>query len=148
LQLLAESIDGIDTVIDDGMIDGQCCDLNKHEVNRMAKKQAKQSTGEKVRMELRFDSDVYEGIRRIADEAEISVNQLMQGIARWAASAAHVGECDLVESDGIQQWSTRVHPGCVWFGTGPDAEQPVFELDFTERHVVRERWDEKPTAEM
>ena len=108
-------------------------------------------TAEKARFELRFDSDVYDGIKRIADEADISVNQLMQGMARWALEHAHVGEPEAGEYGEIK---THEQPGCVWFG---DTEGIVedeegnprwaggprvfFALDFTERHVVRDTWD-------
>lgn len=53
----------------------------------MAKKkpapQSNESPG-KVRFEVRFDEDVYNRVKKLADEAQISVNQLMHALARWA----------------------------------------------------------------
>ena len=115
----------------------------------MAKKQQPKPRDEgKARFELRFDEDLYADIKRIADETEISVNQLMQGIARWAVKYAHPCE-EVIEyspHDGVE---SRSQPGCVWFGHQPDVcndgdvpfpidAQVFFHLDFTERRVVRE----------
>ena len=47
---------------------------------------------DKTRFELRFDNDVYEGVRKLADEAGVSINQLMHGLARWAVRKLRVGE--------------------------------------------------------
>ena len=105
---------------------------------------------DKVRFELRFESDVYAGIKDIAERADISLNQLMQGISRWAVSNAHVG--DLVE--GRDGPTTIEEPGCLWFGKDidelvdeleedesvPTIPSVAFALDFTERTVVREGW--------
>lgn len=100
----------------------------------------------KTRVELRFDSDLYEEVKQLADEAEISVNQLLQGITRWAMKYAHAGEASF---DGSEV-NRREQPGCVWFGHDgveytddegqPSATSPelYFNLDFTERHVVKE----------
>lgn len=115
----------------------------------MAKKQQPKPRDDgKARFELRFDEDLYAEIKRIADETEISVNQLMQGIARWAVKYANPRE-EVTEFDphGIR---SKPQPGCVWFGHQVDAheipgENPIhidaqvfFHLDFTERRVVRE----------
>ena len=101
----------------------------------------------KARFELRFDDDLYAAIKEAAEAAEISVNQLMQGIARWAMKHAHPGEEPYWLTDdlcGVAQ------PGCIWFGHSADVEEDrwgemsrvpptlYFSLDFTERHVVRE----------
>ena len=111
---------------------------------------------DKVRFELRFDADVHEGIRRLAEGAEISVNQLMQGLARWAVENGHVGE-PARSSAGILY--AKEQAGCVFFGklgvvyteeeqlkylkvAHEDREEEpgsvVFLLDFTERRVIRE----------
>jgi len=125
----------------------------------MAKKKAKgvgQRAG-KTRVELRLDDDVYESIKRIADGAEITVNQLINGLARWAGANGHIGEPDRTV-DGVVH--TKPIPGVVWFGKAgqyyeeqhkeahweefrenlPDYSkgQHSFTLDFTERRVVRE----------
>ncbi len=129
----------------------------------MARKNAsppKQRDEGKTRFELRFDDDVYDAVKRAADETGISVNQLMQGIARWAMKHVHPSEeVQYVTQDVIH---CTAQPGCVWFGqettdvvevqVGPDPEMTeqgiiparlYFTLDFTERSVVREP-DPKP----
>jgi hypothetical protein len=94
----------------------------------------------KTRFELRFDTDVYESVARLADEVGVSLNQLMQGITRWAVANAHPGEFvgDHVRDASGDPLVTRDQPGVVWFANEED-NVPCFELDFTERRVVRER---------
>ena len=114
----------------------------------------------KTRFELRFSDALYERLKRIADEADISFNQFMQGLGQWAASNAIVGEPERQE-DGVVH-AKRI-PGVVFFGYrggqkekeeialeaweyGGDTSQvdPItpgkvfFTLDFTERRVVRD----------
>lgn len=120
----------------------------------MAKRKTNSKVNDKTRVELRFDTDLYERVKATADEAEISVNQLLQGIARWAMGNAHVGEPDGRDRD--EAISTVPTPGCVWFGR-EDIEllddenflRPCvyFALDFTERRVVREEWPGVGSAE-
>ena len=119
----------------------------------MAKKKRQPEPEGKVRFELRFDADVYEKVKGIADDAEISVNQLMQGIARWAGERAVIGE-PLPVMGGH---STKPVAGCVWFasasswGMGDDDGEgvpvcdgwPLFCLDFTDRRVIRDEWVER-----
>ena len=115
----------------------------------------------KSRFELRFDSEVYEGIRRLAEQSGISVNQLMQGLAGWAIKRGIPGESERDE-DGFVK--VRDQPGCVFFGKrganwkpgereeweeaygedmGDYREQGevIFTLDFTVRRVVRDEDD-------
>jgi hypothetical protein len=122
----------------------------------MAKKGSTGRDDGKCRLEIRFDSDVYTKIKGIADSAEISVNQLLHGIARWAAANAVIGEPYHDEAGRIQN---RRQPGCVWLGK-PSKYHPggvglnehqepeeyeghwekgnvIMSLDFTERRVVR-----------
>ncbi|MBL4702395.1 MAG: hypothetical protein JKX85_14180 [Phycisphaeraceae bacterium] len=123
----------------------------------MARRIAKRSPdSDKTRFELRFDTDLYREIQKIADEAQISVNQLMQGISRWAVKTAHVGEGKLEGEGTSQDITTTPQPGCVWFGRESDVAEYTdskgeqnfyqtppeifFNLDFTERHVVRENF--------
>ena len=96
----------------------------------------------RARLELRIDADVVSELQKLAERVGVSVNQLMQGIARWAVGHAHPGEAD-VDDHGII--STRPQLGCVWFGkdeTEAEDEQGfphldpgyvAFSLDFTER---------------
>lgn len=104
-------------------------------------------TPSKTRVELRLDSDLHTKIKALADEADISVNQLIQGVMRWAMRRANVGEAEMLAYDHIDVTTT---PGCVWFGNHRDVvidedgneflQEPelIFQLDFTERNVVRE----------
>jgi len=55
----------------------------------------KKAASSKARLELRFEKDVYKGIKEIAEEADLSLNQLMEGITRWAIQYAHVGVPDI-----------------------------------------------------
>lgn len=122
---------------------------------------------DKVRFELRFDRQVYEQVRRLADETGVSINQLMQGLARWGASALKPGE---PQRDDNGYVSVREQPGCLWAGRHgrgkkissneffdengrePMCDDELWErdvseygkgevyvfLDFTERRVVRD----------
>jgi len=88
----------------------------------MAKKAAKRPAravpaepAGKVRFEVRFDEDVYSGVKALADSAQISVNQLMHALARWAVQNCKSGEPDRTE-DGFVTGSTKPQPGCIWAG--------------------------------
>ena len=119
----------------------------------MAKRAAQPRDEGKTRFELRFDDELYAEIKSAADETGISVNQLMQGIARWAMKHAHPGH--EADHDSHGEVRSKPQPGCIWFGdlpapyewtdpktfeTGTDVSPGdlAFSLDFTERHVVRE----------
>ena len=88
----------------------------------MAKRQSKTASGNsasensgKVRFEVRFDEDVYQGVKKIADEAQISVNQLMHALARWATQNAKAGEPKL-NHIGMWMGETKPQPGTVTIG--------------------------------
>ncbi len=113
----------------------------------------------KARVDLRFDTDVLEKIKKLSDDAQVSMNQLMHGLARWATENVHPGEPFFPQGDKFLQ--VRRQPGCLWAGkkniryseeekmehlnmtngesTLEDEPGKVFFiLDFTERRVVRE----------
>ncbi len=118
---------------------------------RTRAKSVKQEVG-KTRMQLRFDDDVYQGVQRVADAAGISVNQFMQGIARWAVD--HVNQGEPVRHKDIMggcMFRVEPRPGCMWFDKDggdygrayDDAGEKtfhyarmVFWLDLTERSAV------------
>jgi len=106
----------------------------------MARRKVKQDElTEKTRLQLRIDTDLANRLEKLADDVGVSTNQLLQGVMRWAVENAHPGE---ISKFGTVI-ETRPRPGCVWFGrnapTSEDDESSVaFELDFTERRVVRE----------
>lgn len=93
---------------------------------------------------LRFDNEVYMGIKDLAERTGVSANQLMEGFARWAIKNVRVGMPrvnELGEVIGEEQ-----EQGCVWAGEVPNPENTgqrqlrgvwMF-LDFTNRRVVRE----------
>lgn len=110
---------------------------------------------EKTRLELRFEPDIAEGLKQLADDADISVNQLLQALSRWAIDNGHAGEAVHDEKGMVR---TKDQPGCIWFGkeafrlTPKDAEyhhvqeheraskgRHIFTLDFTVRRVVRDQ---------
>ena len=108
---------------------------------------------------LRFDDAVFAGIKKLAEESCITVNQLMQGLARWAIENGRSGEPYNNEAGKLCE---RTQPGCVWFGTPavfhssdereelaaqlggkPDDYEwsfgrQFFKLDYTERSVVKD----------
>ena len=90
----------------------------------------------KARLELRFDDNIYQGIKRLADDAQISVNQLMQGLARWAIQTGRVGEPYHNEAGHLTE---RQQAGCVWFGTPASAPPEEYQ-----RHEMAERYGDAP----
>ena len=114
-------------------------------------------TGGKMTFLLRFDEELHARVKQLAESAQISVNQLMQGVSRWMIQNAQLGEPSRDESG---QLHSRPQAGCLWFGrpSSPpdlqmrealarefggspdeyteDAGNLVFALDFTERRVL------------
>jgi hypothetical protein len=110
----------------------------------------------KTRLELRFDPELTERVKRLADDAGVSVNQLLQGLSQWAVDNAVRGE-PYRDENGLVR--VREQAGCIFFGRvaenrtpeeiddleahygrkwEPDKGSIVFVLDFTVRRVVRE----------
>src|SRR5262245_17082555 len=113
-----------------------------------AGKGAKQETAveEKARVELRLDRVVFDGLVKLSSESGISLNQLMQGLGRWAIRNGQPGEGIRDEFGNVRV--TR-QAGCVFFGVAghhaivnEDGDEEwrkgdvIFNLDFTERHVI------------
>lgn len=104
---------------------------------------------EKARIELRIDAELAAKMKKVAEGAEISVNQLVTGILHWAMAKAHVGEPKWDERKTVLVGSEK-QAGCLWFGetlAGPEGDNPdrkpwrgevYFKLDFTERRIVKE----------
>ena len=117
----------------------------------MAKRNTSAKNTGKTRVELRFDTDLYDRVKELADAADISVNQLLQGITRWAMDRSNLGEPKYVHPQ--EAIETKHVPGCVWFGNadfktyddgGYTPPEILFSLDFTERYVVRDDWAAEP----
>ncbi len=96
----------------------------------------------RTRIEIRLDDDLAHEVRELAEKSNISINQLLQGITRWAVRVAHVGEAEVTEHNEIV---THDEPGCLWFGRDTDDDgTPLmpgilyFTLDYSERWAVRD----------
>lgn len=97
----------------------------------------------KDRVELRLDYELNDKLKDVADEAGISVNQLVQGLLYWAIPQAHIGYPIADSSD--QFIHTEKRDEMVWFGEdgkriGPD-DCPVdscyyFTLDFSSKRAI------------
>lgn len=91
----------------------------------------------KTRFEVRFDDDVADGLRNLADRAQVSVNQLLHGLARWAIQNPRLGD-PRVNPDGSvhEQDSSEVQPGAIWWGktailrylTGDEREERIRQI--------------------
>lgn len=102
------------------------------------------SEGGRTPFILRFENDVYEAIKDLAEQAGVSVNQFMDGLSRWAVRNVRIGEPVINEAGEVV--GERSERGCVWAGEiasqGDEtkAEKPKgvwMSLDFTGRRVVR-----------
>ena len=133
--------------------------MNQKGIEEMAKRKAKAAGKRpgKTRVELRLDEDVFERIKNLADGAEVTVNQLVNALVRWAGDNGHAGE-PYRNADGVLL--DKEMAGVVWFGKhghylsdeekemhwhSYDEQAPEFHkgeriltLDFTERRVIVE----------
>lgn len=102
---------------------------------------------EKARIDLRLDPSVHASLKRLSEESGLSLNQLLQGLARWATQTGHAGAPNWIDDLDVVQ--TEKEPGVVWFGRNginPDGEpmgggEVLLVLDFTERSAVRRPQD-------
>ncbi|MCE5279945.1 MAG: hypothetical protein ABFD92_16485 [Planctomycetaceae bacterium] len=96
-----------------------------------------------VRLEVRLESDVVKSLKRLSASAGVSVNQVMQGVCRWAADHAHVGVP--VPDDGGEEFVSKPMPGVIWFGrdgrVGGSPPSVFFGLDFSSGRAVRDDWE-------
>lgn len=85
---------------------------------------AETETQERVPCMVRLAPNVHETCRRLADEAGISLNQLIHGLCNFAAQNGRVGY-GRREQDG----TVTCHPltGCMWFGRPSTSEAQVME---------------------
>lgn len=125
----------------------------------MAKKKATKkqtrTADDKTAFQVRFDADLHAEMKAAAEEAGISLNQLVQGICRGALAYLVQGEARVADDGLVQVEPTKK---CVFFGeTGrrltpeereiyEEADHPPppdkkgfvwFGLDFTDRGFVR-----------
>lgn len=116
---------------------------------KQPRKQGSAGRSRKPRFELRLDEALYTQVKSISEEADISMNQLIEGVLRWAMPMAHAGELrvdDDVEASRIPYRKGQSVPvqGCVWFGVAPwvDDDGPndgrfLFQLDYSGRSAVK-----------
>jgi hypothetical protein len=113
----------------------------------MARKKPTRGGKDITRFEVRFPTDVHDGLQRLAAEADVSVSQLIVGVCRWAVMHGHAGEFAGITDDGGEpQARTEPRDGCLWFGPddladlGPGGNLgdlgPVFRLDYTDRRAL------------
>lgn len=107
---------------------------------KAAKKRADRDPG-KTRFEVRFDTEVYEELRAVAERIGVSVNQLLQGLGRWAIKNPRPG--DPVRQDSglvYAEKTTEAQQGAVWWGTTASyrpmtaSERADLERDMIEAH--------------
>ncbi|NNJ26790.1 toxin-antitoxin system HicB family antitoxin [Alienimonas chondri] len=112
---------------------------------------AESDSSKPVPMQVRLDPELHAKVKDLAEQTDISVNQLVQGVLRWAVENAVHGEPEI--RPGFQFVNRREVPGCVFFGrTGtwtredPEDERTervgdygcvFFGLDFSGRGLVR-----------
>ena len=75
----------------------------------------KKTTPESSQFALRLRPELYEQLRDTAEEARISMNQLIQGLCEACIENAHLGEASVVPGeDGI--FTAIEEAGCLFFG--------------------------------
>ena len=73
------------------------------------------SDDEKVAFQVRFDADLHQKLKQQAEEAGISLNQLIQGVCRACSENLHVGEFKFV-NDQMKLGTIKYTKRCVTFG--------------------------------
>jgi hypothetical protein len=94
-----------------------------------------------VPLQIRVSPGVHATLKQAADRADISVNQLVQGVLQWSAFAVRQGRPVLLE-DVIEE---REGERCVWFGeptmiVDGHRVRPgnfIFALDFSDQGALR-----------
>jgi len=66
---------------------------------------------------LRLKAEVYNRLKSVAEQADVSMNQLVQGFCEAAVNTALVGE---PIQAGKGNYKLRKTPGCICFGTFDD----------------------------
>lgn len=101
---------------------------------------------DKARIDLRLDPDVHADLKRLADSSGLSLNQLLQGVARWASQNGHPGRPTFHEHLGFV--GTVDEDQMIWFGETDEDDTPppkegelhahvAFVLDYSDRAAVR-----------
>jgi hypothetical protein len=93
----------------------------------MAKKTASKKTTKqpapaksdgKVRIEVRVDPQVQEALAKLAEEAQLSLNQILSELLRWTAKYAKAGVAHRSEARGFV--TAEYVKEAVWIGREPE----------------------------
>lgn len=93
----------------------------------------------KQRVELRLEQEIFEKVKLLTDEADISVNQLMNALAEWATRHAIVGEPTFEQVEDHELIHHQPHTGALFLGRLARIER--------EYHGPPCRPEERPTPE-
>lgn len=88
--------------------------MSKKESERKVRRRGQSPN--KARVDLRMEPELLDKIKTLASRANISVNQLMNGLAEWATRHAVVGEPELYEEQGEKLVGRREVAGCFFVG--------------------------------
>lgn len=92
----------------------------------------------KITTTIRFDRDVLEGLRKLADKAGVSVNQLLNSLAGFAVEHGGVGEPVVYRYKGKEVFEeVKKMPGVLYFGRQArrwrDGECEAYEEDIRDK---------------
>ncbi|HWA99562.1 MAG TPA: toxin-antitoxin system HicB family antitoxin [Pirellulales bacterium] len=99
--------------------------------------------------QVRLDADVHRRLKEAAGQGGISLNQLIQGVLRWAAANVRQGRPRMNNGEILSEPASE----CVWFGhptTKPGigiAEHPgqfVFALNYSDSKALEEYMSDDP----
>jgi hypothetical protein len=98
----------------------------------------------KTRMEVRLDADINKGLKKLAKDSDISVNQLVEGVLRWAVKYGQAGfrpvrlpgSDSAIDRDGEEVFADEV-PGCIYFGHDMEIDETANQI---KRHAELYFW--------
>lgn len=100
---------------------------------RPAKKAAANPTDSRATFQLRLNPEVHEKLKNEAKTANISMNQLIQGVCQWAADNIRQGRPVKDAGVLIEKRATE----CVWFGYPQESEiEDIDERKSTAFHFI------------
>jgi len=102
----------------------------------------------KARFEFRLDAAVHRRAKQLAEDAGLSMNQLLEGIVTWAVGCGHPGH-PVPKRMGSARLIESREGEAVWFGDDghPDDEGNAgdafvhFVLDFSASRCVVDGWE-------
>lgn len=130
---------GLDTGLNAGTFNG----MKKRSASKLDRMKR---DGDKVRLEVRVDPELLQGLTALAAVADVSVTRLMAGMIRACIDNAHPGgfwEAGNKSKPGQFKVGTKETQRCVWFGAHNISEEsgseldPWFQLDFREARTIQ-----------